>query len=135
MVEKQEPKRGLSVADIAAINDKKIEEISVPQWGGSVFLRSLPAKESIPLLETVQGLQGQENAVDRIIFIVLAACLCDEAGSVLFETETQARQVLGDRSLDSFEHVHKRAISILGWEKDAVKNASGEAAPVASPTA
>ena len=125
-------KRVLTADDLGRVDDLEVVEVEVAEWGGSVYLRSLPADESISLGEKMAALPKDKQAEG--IFLLLAACLSDESGKGLFENVEDARRVLGKRRPDPLVRLQTHAIDLLGWKQDeTVKNASGGAALAASP--
>lgn len=65
---------------ILQANDLPREEVQVPEWGGSIFVRSLTVGERLKLEEKSQTESGGHSVVR---LITMAAC--DEHGVALFE--------------------------------------------------
>lgn len=65
----------LNKEQILAANDRRKESLTVPQWGGEVFVRSLSAKEALDLFAVTGSASTQR---------LLAYSLCDEQGDPLF---------------------------------------------------
>lgn len=129
----EETKRVLTAADIEAVSDLKVIEVEVAEWGGSVYLRSLPSNESIELGERMAELPKEKQAEG--MFLLLAACLSDAEGAPLFAKPEDARKVLGKRQPDPLIRLQDEALKLLAWKEGVAKNASGEAVPAVSPTA
>jgi hypothetical protein len=71
----------LTVDQILSAQDKPVEEVPVPEWGGSVFVRRLSAHESIDFVVAMRAATGDEaNVAKGRLAASLAAFLCDEVG-------------------------------------------------------
>lgn len=55
------------------------EEVQTPEWGGSVFVRTISAKELVALQRAMRAHDDQSVAG-----VILAFTLCDEQGQALF---------------------------------------------------
>lgn len=91
----------LTREQILAAVDRKIEPIEVPEWGGTVYVRSLSGSERDALEWQVKqaaesGALGQ-NARARFA----ASFICDESGSPLFtENDIEALGAKSGAALD-----------------------------------
>lgn len=70
---------GLSKAAILAAQDFKVEKVTVPEWGGDVFVRSLSGTERDAFEESYV-----ENKTKSFRERFLVLTLCDENGTRLF---------------------------------------------------
>jgi hypothetical protein len=70
----------LTKDQILSASDFKIQSVDVPEWGGSVFIRSLTSRNRDRLEEKMKG----HSLVDARALVV-ACCACDENGVLLFE--------------------------------------------------
>ena len=77
----------LSKADILAVNDRVTELVEVPEWGGSVYVRTMSAaerdREERRIYDAQQGKKGSE-AMANFRARFLALTLVDEQGTPLF---------------------------------------------------
>lgn len=62
---------------LAAARHGKPQPLDVPEWGGTVWLRVLSAKDQLALTE---GIEQRD-----VPFRVLIGCVCDEDGNAIFE--------------------------------------------------
>lgn len=98
----------LSRDDILNADDRKLEEVQVPEWGGSVMIRTLSGKErdeyESGTLSVKNGKQVEnfENFRARLV----ALCLVDEKGKRLFT----ARDIvtLGNKSAAALQRVYNK---------------------------
>lgn len=93
----------LSREQILSVEDIKIETVEVPEWGGSVCIRSLSGAERDALEWSVKqaaesGALGQ-NARARFA----AAFICDESGKALFSADDV--EALGKKSASALERI------------------------------
>jgi hypothetical protein len=69
----------LTREQILAADDLPREEVQVPEWGGSVWVRVLNAGDHARL-----GAEYETIPRSEIMVYLLARTLCDEAGAALF---------------------------------------------------
>lgn len=86
---------GLTAEQIIAANDRKLERVEVPEWGGDgyVFVRSLSLGEALAVNKETAGIEDS----GEIMAVQLAAFLSDDQGNALFTDTTSARQLLTRR--------------------------------------
>lgn len=88
----------LKLQEILAAQDLGLQEVPVPEWGGSVYVRRLSASDVIDLgaEQSVAGLNGAGDAEHRKTSMAIAvrAFLCDDAGQALCATVDEARAFL-----------------------------------------
>ena len=96
----------LSREQILAAQDLASEEISVPEWGGTVRVRMMTGAERDALGAT---LLGADKKVDMSQYRIrlLAACLVDEAGQPLFGPDEVG--LLGAKSGVALDRVYRVA--------------------------
>ena len=96
----------LSREQILAAQDLASEEISVPEWGGTVRVRMMTGAERDALGAT---LLGADKKVDMSQYRIrlLAACLVDEAGQPLFGPDEIG--LLGAKSGVALDRVYRVA--------------------------
>jgi hypothetical protein len=79
---------------IIAIEDRKKKEVKVPEWGGSVFITTLSAKDRDAYEASVVGTGASlENIRARFLALVIV----DQDGNRLFETAKDI-EALGEKS-------------------------------------
>lgn len=88
----------LSIDEILAADNLKPQEVPIPEWGGTVFVRTLSALEAIRLSGLLQDISGDpiRIAQERVV-MALSAYLCDADGNALATVE-QARAIAGKRA-------------------------------------
>ena len=76
--------KGLTKEDVLGADDIIIQEVQTPEWGGSVFIRTLTAAENFKFSRSNVDPDG--NIVEgNIIVKYCALVICSEGGSLLFE--------------------------------------------------
>lgn len=78
--------KSLQRSDILAAQDIEIEQVDVPEWGGSVFVKGLTGAERDRFEGSLVIERGKSRTMNMANFRAKLACLtiCDEKGSKLF---------------------------------------------------
>lgn len=99
----------LSRDDILNYEDRKLEEVQVPEWGGSVYVRTLSGKErdeyeaGTVKIENGQQKQNLENFRARLV----ALCVVSDKGERLFNSKDVA--ALGNKSAAALQRLYNKA--------------------------
>jgi len=101
----------LTAQDIFDCDDIGFVDVDVPQWGGTVRVRALTAKEAMTFL----GEGKQESMV-----ILVARCVINEDGDRLF-TDAQISK-LKEKAFSAFIKIQKEAMRLNGLSSDEAKN-------------
>lgn len=121
----------LSRSAILAADDLPREEVSIPQWGGTVFVRTMTGAER-DALEAIHLKSPGRNFRAR----VAVATVCDEKGQLLF---TEADLVpLGTKSAAALDLILDVAMRLSGFNKkdvDRLEGNSGASPSESSPSA
>lgn len=97
--------------DILAVNDQKIVDVEVPEWGGVVRLRSLDASE---LLEfTDSSAKGRADSSVKALLL----CAVNGNGERIFTEKDVA--VLKKKSLRAFMRIQKVVLELNGLTEEA----------------
>lgn len=106
----------LTREQILAVDDRRMEEVRVPEWGGSVWVRSLTGAEAdaMALCEFESGLTGKDALADYNARMV-AKCACDEGGNPLFTLDDVA--ALGKKSAGALGRIVEVAHRLNGIGK------------------
>jgi hypothetical protein len=75
----------LSAAEILAADDMGLKQVSVPEWGGDVFVRVMSVGERDAYERMWMG--KKDSGVDNFRTEYLARVLCDEKGALLFSRD------------------------------------------------
>lgn len=111
----------LSRAEILAANDRRIEPLEVPEWGGTIFVRSLTGTERDSYeagLHDGKGKVSLENARARLA----ALTVCDDKGALLFSRADLA--ALGGKSAKALDRIFDKALALSGMAKGDVEAAA-----------
>jgi hypothetical protein len=100
----------LNKAKILAADDVKLEEVAVPEWGGSVFVKVLSGTDR-DKFEDAYSTEKMKNF--RARFLVMT--LCDEKGQRLFTDEEMNE--LGKKSSVVIAKIFDKA-----WSLNALRN-------------
>ena len=111
--------RILNKQDILQARDVKIEKVEVPEWGGTVFVRSLSAAER-GLIEEAAAKFKESKGKDSFarMFTVKFASLtiCDEEGNRLFDDKDLA--ALQQKNAAAVARVAEAAQKLSGFTKE-----------------
>lgn len=111
----------LSKDQILAADDLRVEEVDVPEWGGTVRVRSLTGTERDAYEASIVQIQGNsrrlrmENARAKLV----ALCLVDEDGGRLFSD--QEIGTLGSKSGKVLDRLFDVASKLSGLSNDDVE--------------
>lgn len=113
----------LSRDSILAADDLPREEVQVPEWAGSVWVRTLTGTERDAFEAAVNPGGGKKNLANfRARLAVL--CVVDDKGERLFKDEDAAG--LGQRNARALDRITDVALRLSGLseagQKDAEKN-------------
>jgi hypothetical protein len=115
------PLRLLSKADIMGVSDLKFETLHVPEWGGSVRVRTLRSAERDEYEQSMVRQKGKDVTVNmqNIRAGLVARALCDENGDRLFSDAEIA--LLGQKSAAALERVFDVAARLSSVTPDAIE--------------
>lgn len=113
----------LGKADILAMEDREIIEVTVPQWKGqTVHIRTLTGAEAENLYRAARsqpGVPGQPLADDNAFVVQLVArCMCDEEGTLLFGSKADI-EALSKRSFAALSVLFNAACKLNGIGEEA----------------
>jgi hypothetical protein len=112
----------LSKTAILKANDTKLSEaISVPEWGGDVYVKTLSGTERDSFEEAYS-----ENKMKQFRARFLVLTLCDDSGNRLFEDSDVSG--LGDKSSVVLNRLFEAAWGHNGFTNEAVESL-GEDSP------
>lgn len=115
-----EAARMLSAHDIGVATDLARIRVEVPEWKGVVYLRELSAEVGLRLNAEMSSLP--KDKAPEALFLLLAACLCDDQGVPLFKDSDEASRALRPRSTKVLTRLQQQALELLGWKDAASKN-------------
>ena len=108
----------LTAAAILAAHDTITKQVTVPQWGGDVFIRTMTGQE-----RDTWEVYAQQQMTAKTVNIrarLAAICLCDEAGARLFtDAETKT---LAEKSGAALDRVYEAAVKLNGLSGEEVEN-------------
>lgn len=108
----------LSKEAILAATDSKVESVEVPEWGGSVYIRTFNALERDKLSQQLSGTSGK----DLLHAMFARYGICDEKGTPLFGDGDIIR--LGQKSAIALGRVVDRIIALNKMRPDDVESAA-----------
>ncbi|MFC8171211.1 hypothetical protein [Streptomyces sp. NPDC057325] len=129
----------LTAEQIGAADDRRHEDVPVPEWGGEVRIQSMSGtdRNSHQAETVILGPNGRPKGVElrEQYARLLARCIVDEQGRRLFVTDKQIK-ALGQKDASVLERLAKIAKRVNGLGEEAMEAAAGksEAPPTGSST-
>lgn len=117
----------LSKEQIWAANDILVDEVEVPEWGGSVRVKGLSGRErdafeAASLLASKKG-QPREVNLKNLRARLIVASVVDENNQPLFDSKDVMR--LGEKSAAALERVFEKAQKLSGMTDADVEDLAG----------
>ena len=118
----------LTKEQILVATDTSIETIEVPEWGGSVQMRTLTGKERDAFETAIQRrtkIIGKNTRIDltELKVTLLALTIVDETGNLLFSQEDL--EALNSKSAKVINDLFEVAQRMNGLGDDAVEELQG----------
>jgi hypothetical protein len=111
---------------ILGADDRRTEDVEVPEWGGTVRVRALSGAERDAYEASLVQFRGDgtqkltlANARARLVYL----SACDEEGERLF-TKEQDVNALGKKSASALQRVWEAASRLSGLKDEDVKKAA-----------
>ena len=111
----------LTKEQIDALDDVTIEEIEVPEWENTVFIRTMSGDERDEYLDSVVDMSGDKPKPKLLgtTARLVALCLCDEKGKRLYTGAAVKR--LGEKNAAALERIGRAATKLNALDADAVE--------------
>lgn len=112
----------LSKEAILAADDRKTEDVSVPEWGGEVRIRALSGRERDEFETSMVKLNGnkREENFDNLRARLVSLCVVDENNKRLFRGDKDVTQ-LGNKSAAALQRVFEAAQKLNGMSDEDVE--------------
>jgi len=110
----------LSAEQILNADDLEIEDVEVPEWGGTVRVRGMSGtdrdKFEASMLDKSMEV-SKDSALDRYRAKLAAYCIVDEAGKRLFRSDAEVKR-LGEKSATALSRVVEVAMRLSALTKE-----------------
>jgi len=100
--------------------DRQIEKVPVPEWGGEVCVRSLSGAERDAFEAGCSDGKGRMT-LDNFRARLLVRAVCDENGAPLFNPKGEDLIRLGQKSAKAMDRVFAKAKELSGFSKDDIE--------------
>jgi len=109
----------LSADDIFSASDSKINQVEIPEWGGTIFVKTMSGIERDKFESDHTRLKktGQELYNFRARFAVCV--VCDQEGTLLFKAEDAEK--IGCKSAKSLDRIFEAASAMNGMTAEDVE--------------
>lgn len=119
------PVKVLTADDIMAVEDINIVPVSVPEWGGTVYVKSMTALQREKYIESMRsvvigpnGTQITKTVLRHANGKLAALTICDAKGNLLFERSPDVIEKLGQKSAKALERVADAASKLNGLDDE-----------------
>lgn len=113
----------LSREQILGTRDIQTTEVDVPEWGGSVGVKTISAAERDEFEAAFVGAEGDPKKLRNVRAKLVALCLCDADGKRLF-TEPGHVAALGEKNGAVVDRLFTECRRFNGLDKTAVEEAA-----------
>jgi hypothetical protein len=110
---------------ILAYDDRPIEKVPVPEWGGMLVpIRGLTSKqrdefEKSYVMKTKKGLEVDDRGLSNVRARLVSLCAMDETGNLMFNADEA--DVLGAKSASALNRLYDVARRLSGLTKEDVE--------------
>ncbi len=109
----------LSKDEILKADDLVKELVDVPEWSGSVYVRTMSGAEREKFEDTSKRFKGKTLSSLEYLVSLLVSCLCDDKGKLLF-TEADIKPLTG-KNTTIIMRLYDVALRMNGLRADDVK--------------
>jgi len=102
----------LSASNIVDAEDLKFVDVEVPEWGGTIRLKQMDAKESMAFTDEMVTIEKQPLGM----YLMLIRCAVDEQGKKLFTDEDLPR--LQAKSVQVLNRLQRIAITLNKMDQE-----------------
>lgn len=113
----------LSRDEILQANDRPIEKVEVPEWGGHVFVQSMSGNDRDKMELRLTQMKGNDPSerFSNLRALVVSLCVVDNNGKHLFSEKDVDE--LGKKSATALDRVFQKSSAISRILEDSVKEA------------
>jgi len=117
---------------ILSAQDKPIETVDVPEWGGQVCVRTMGAKERDQWQDSMMEGKGKNRKMNlaNITASLCVLCMSDENGALLFSRADVA--ALGEKSAAAMQRVFNAAARLNGITEEDIEELAKNSEPTES---
>lgn len=108
----------LTIREILTKDDRPVERVDCPEWGGHVCIRPITGDT----YDRLTGVYGGATEIEGMRAAVVAECICNEDGSEQ-ETEPEDVTLLGQKHGGALNRVYERCMEISGMVEEAIGDA------------
>lgn len=101
----------LTAEEILSQTNLSTSEVEVPEWGGTVRLRTLSAREAIEFQKTIETPGGKNKGN----ILIVSLCAVDENGKRLFRDD-QLQQLM-ELNVKAFTRLARQCVKLNGLDE------------------
>ncbi len=106
-----------SANSILGKDDFHYEEIEVPEWGGSLRLKSLSGSERSAIIKAVQK---QKDTADGVFELCIIYSAVDADGRRIFENNEATVKVLQSKDAGVTQRIGRKVLEISGLSRESL---------------
>lgn len=116
----------LSRDQILGADDRKTDEVEVPEWGGSVRIRSMSGAELQEYVRAVAETKDEVDNVDDVLLLVHFS-IVDDSGNRLFPAKDDVK-LLAEKNIHVLNKIAQACMGVNGLDqKEVVADLKGTA--------
>lgn len=106
----------LTINDILTTEDKKFEEVEIPEWGGVLFVRVMTAKERSEIEDLYLKVNEAKKDTGKFRRELIKRTLCNSKGESLITDDAIAEHMMGKSAL-IIERLFEKACEVNGFRE------------------
>ena len=111
---------------ILAIDDLPIEQVKIPEWKGSVYMRTLTGKQRDEFEQTAIQRKTKKGSDIRGLKVKLVAmCLCNKDGKLLFAGRDDEAKLI-EKSGSALERLSEVAQRLSGLDEKQIEEIAAD---------
>lgn len=112
--------RDLSIADLLGTDDKKIDRLPIPEWGGYIYLRNMSATERSEIEDLFSKIVESKTGSGKFRSELLRRTWCDAQGNLVLEDKAVAEHMM-KKSASAIERIFDKACEINAFRQKDVE--------------
>lgn len=109
--------KALDLETILQVEDMQLEAVSCPEWGGTVYLRSINGNQRDRFEEGYRAEEGVTKSLVGMRADLVSRCICSESGEFLEVSDSQ-RKALGRKSAAVLDRLFAVCMRLNGMSSD-----------------
>jgi hypothetical protein len=108
--------KDLTINDILGITDSGVERLFIPEWGGSVYIKVMTAKERSEIEDLFLKINETKKETGKFRREMIRRTWSDKDGNLVITDEALATHMMGKSAL-AIEKIFERACEVNGFRQ------------------